>query len=62
MSARPPIVPEYVKYVADYDDYRWHYFSMWHVLKYGDSSNEMSGLAGQSRRVCGKLIAVPGLM
>jgi hypothetical protein len=60
MSAWFLIVPEYVKYVADYDDYRWHHFHMWHVLKYGNRSNEISGPAGQSRRVCGALLAVPG--
>jgi hypothetical protein len=62
MSAWFPLVPQYVKYVADYDDYRWHHSGMWHVLKHGNRSNETSGLAGQSRRVGCGLFAVPGLM
>ena len=62
MSAWFPIVPEYVKYVADYGDYRWHHLNMWHVPIYGNRSNEIIGLAGQSRRVCVGLFAVPGLI
>jgi hypothetical protein len=48
ISAWFPIVPEYVKYVADQDGHRWQYFDMY--------SEFQDGIRGEVHAVSARLV------
>lgn len=53
-----PMVPEYVKYVAEWQDHHWHYFHMWHTRKYGIRSMKYPARRGILARYASKFFVV----